>query len=209
MALSKKVKKSKSPVNPNAIRPAVIIGVADPLPRIDAPPVPATFVANGKSFRGLRPQAVQVALATKAAEELRAASGYAQQFGEYAPDKGLLADAFEFAGGWSEKLRAAKAWLEYVQHQEGSAWKHALAAANTLKVPFEFKRSHDASIATQYPSLTQVLAAESERSRRSAATKRKRKKEKAKAALGTAAKASGTPTTAPGAPSASLAKLLS
>jgi len=169
---------SHKPVDPNLIARAT--SAIDPLPTQD-PPVPPEGYTPTPLPRGTRPQRLQVAIAPKAAEELRAATSYAQQFSDAAPDAASVADALVTARAWSDHLQKAAAWHKYVQEQEHRAWTHALGLSDNLKDPFLFRQKRDPTVVERFPSLAQFLGAPAERAKRGASTRKNNKKKAAKA----------------------------
>ncbi len=164
--------------------------VVDPAPTATAPSPPAGYVST-KVGRGNRPQRAQVAVASKMATELRAYGSYAQEFGSAAPDPSTLADALETAANWSGSLQNAAAWYQYVKQQEYLAWKHALGLTDSLRVPFEFQMSRDASVGESLPSTAKFFAARMETGAKAAATRKKAAAEKAAANAKVAAAGGG------------------
>jgi hypothetical protein len=166
-------------------------GVTDPVPMESSPSPPAGYVPT-KAGRGFRPQRAQVAIATKAAGELRGSTTYTEQFGTAAPDPASVADALTNAAAWSGKLQNATAWYQYVKQQEGLAWKHALSLTDPLRVPFEFRLSRDATIGQELPSVAKFFAAAKDTAKKGVATKKKKAADKAAAAKKAATAASSS-----------------
>lgn len=162
-------------------------GVTDPVPAEGAPSPPAGYVPT-KAGRGFRPQRAQVAIAPKAAGEIRSSTRYTEQFGTAAPDPVSVADALTNASAWSAKLQNAAAWYQYVKQQEGLAWKHALTLTDPLRVPFEFHLSRDATVGQELPSVAKFFAAAKDTAKKGVATKKRKAAEKA-----AASKAAATP----------------
>jgi hypothetical protein len=166
-------------------------GVTDPLPTADPPSPPKGFVPS-KLGRGNRPQHAQIELAPRAATELRTSTTYAAQFGSAAPDPNSVADALTLARSWSDKLKGAGDWHDYVRHQEHLAWKHAMALSAPLRAPFEYRQERDTTLSKNWPSLEAFFGAAKERALKGLATKKKNKEAAAQAAQ-TAAKAPAAP----------------
>jgi hypothetical protein len=155
--------------------------VTDPLPTKSAPSPPKGYVPI-KIGRGARPQRSQVAIASKAANELRGDASYAEQFGSAAPDRAAVADALTDAAAWSATLQNAAAWYQYVKQQESVAWKHAFGLTDPLRVPFEFRLTRDATIGQELPSVAKFFAASKETAQKAVATKKRKASEAAAAA---------------------------
>ena len=135
-------------------------GFADPVPAGNALEIPSTFVARklGRGLRGFKPQRAQLEVALKAVAELRGPAQYEAMFGKLAPAKGETADALESASGWSAKVEKAKAFLAYARQQEVLAWERAGSLLDALRVPFELGQQRDASVTSQYPTVSKFFS---------------------------------------------------
>jgi hypothetical protein len=172
-------------------------GITDPIPTESAPSPPAGYVVT-KTGKGGRPKRTQVAIATKAAGELRGLGDYTEQFGTAAPDQVSVADALTQAAAWSEKLQNATAWYKYVKQEEALAWKHAQGLTDPLRVPFEFRLTRDATVEEKLPSVAKFFAAPKDAAKKGAATKKRNAAEKAASAK-KATEAASSNTNAPSA----------
>ncbi len=178
--MKKSVAKKTVSVSHTVLGQVAAATMVDPVPTATAPSPPAGYVST-KIGRGNRPQRAQVAVASKMATELQAYGSYAQEFGSAAPDPSTLADALVTAANWSGALQNATAWYQYVKQQEYLAWKHALGLTDSLRVPFEFQMSRDASVGETLPSTAKFFAARIEAGAKAAATRKKAAAEKAAA----------------------------
>ncbi len=205
----RKVTKKGATVSHSTLAQAAGASVTDPVPtkRAPSPPKGNVPVTLG---RGNRPRRAQVALAPKMAAELRASGDYAAQFGAGAPDASSVADSLETASAWSDSLQNATAWYQYTKQQEHLAWKHALGLTDTLRVPYEFRLSRDATVGESLPSTAKFFGAPKDSAMKAAATRKKNAAaEKPAGAKATAsAPADSPPLAPPPAAPAATAKLL-
>jgi hypothetical protein len=193
MKTPNKKSRSLSPLHPSL---AAVAGVTDPIPTEDPPQPPAGYMPSARLSRTLRPQHIQVELATRVAAELLASTSYTQRFGNAAPNRESIAASLTQARAWSDKLRLANDWVTYVRQQEHLAWKHAMGLVGDLKVPFEFHAGRDPSMLAELPSLATFLGESNARAKRGAATRARKKKRDEKGgavADGAAGKAPAAP----------------
>ena len=148
-------------------------------PSAPSPP-PAFRPPSDKRHRRNRPRRTQVAFALDAATELRRATTYEADFGQYAPSRELLATRLEAAKAWNVELGRAAAWLSYVEQQDAEAWEGVFDLFRTLGPMFAMAAKHGA-VRARYHALGRLLDARKGKASKTSTSKRAKKRQAARA----------------------------
>lgn len=148
---------------------------------------------KGANYRGIVPLTAELAILPKVLQDLaRFAPTYATVLGSSAPPIDQVVAALTAGGQWSMVRAASAAWDAYCRDQEGSAWRFVKAMMVRLRPSFTLAVKGDATIATTYPSLAELISLKKANAQRAATARKKNKKANADgqpAAHGNAGKA--------------------
>jgi hypothetical protein len=153
-----------------------------PLPPAVATPSPTQGYqpTSGINFRGVVPWTAELVILPKVLQDLaRFTASYANVLGGTAPPIAQLIAALTVGGEWSTSRAASAAWDAYCRDQEGSAWRLISVMMDRLRPAFALAVQGDASIATTYPSLAELLGMKRAAAAKAQSTRQKNKKAKA------------------------------
>ena len=146
-------------------------------PDITIPSPPQGYEpTSGISFRGLVPWTAELVVLPKVLQDLARFTAYSNVFGGTAPPLAQVIEAFTVGGKWSAMRAASAAWDAYCRDEEGSAWRLINAILDRLRPSFALAVQGDASIATTYPSLAELLGVKKANALRGAATRKRNTK---------------------------------
>ncbi len=152
-----------------------------PLPpdaTIPSPP-PGYEPTTGSHFRGIFPWTSELVLLPKVLHNLARFTSYASVLGGTAPQLAQLIEALMVGSKWSTMRSASAAWDAYCRDQEASAWRLINGMMDRLRTAFALAVQGDASIATTYPSLAELLAVKKVNARKGVSTRAMNKKAEA------------------------------
>jgi hypothetical protein len=156
---------------------ALGVGLLPLPPNVTIPSPPQGYEpTSGVAFRGVFPWTAEIVLLPKALKDLARFTTYANVLGGTAPPLALVVEAFTVGGEWSTVRGASAAWDAYCRDQEGSAWRLINALLDRLRPAFALAVQGDASVATTYPSLAELLAVKKVSARKGASARKNNKK---------------------------------
>jgi hypothetical protein len=175
---------TSAPAGTNAVKTAVTAlgaGLLPLPPNVTIPSPPQGYEpTNGINFRGIVPWTAELAILPKVLQDLaRFMAAYASVLGNTAPPLAQVIQALTAGGEWSTMRAASAAWDAYCRDQEGSAWRLISSVMDRLRPAFALAVQGDASLATMYPSLAELLGIRKASAQKGASVRRKNKKAKA------------------------------
>ena len=159
--------------------PATVLGAGLlPLPPAATTPSPPQGYepTSGINFRGIVPWTAELVVLPKALQDLARFTSYASILGGTAPPLAQVTEALTVGGEWSTARAASAAWDAYCRDQEGSAWRLINGMMDRLRPAFALAVKGDATIATTYPSLAELLAVKKANALKGASTRQLNKK---------------------------------
>ena len=169
-----------SPPAANAPVTALGAGLLPLPPDVTLPSPPQGYEpTTGINFRGIIPWTAELVILPKVLQDLARFTSYASLLGGTAPPIAQLIQALTAGGEWSAMRGASAAWDAYCRDQEGSAWRLISAMMDRLRPAFALAVKGDASLATTYPSLAELLAVKKVSAQKGVSARQMNKKAKA------------------------------
>ena len=195
---------ASSPVVAAPVGASTLPGVVSSPPAADIPSVPAGFVApNYRDFLGFHPSSRELGAASMAITDLQRFSDYLTVLGSAAPPAAAIAAALTLGTEWRAMRDSTESWDQYARAQDAMAWKNALTLVDELKPLFLNAVAKNATLASQYPGLTQMFDAQKAPAKQAVATRKRNAKAKADtAATAAQAAAAAAPAAVPAATTA-------
>ena len=150
-------------------------------PDVTIPSPPQGFEpTTGIAYRGIVPWTAELVILPKALQDLARFTSYASVLGTTVPPYSQLVEILTVGSQWSATRAASSAWDMYCRDQEGSAWRLINALMDRLRPAFALAVQGDASIASTYPSLAELLSVKKVNARKGVSTRQLNKQAKAK-----------------------------
>ncbi|MGO9708926.1 MAG: hypothetical protein ACLQBL_08690 [Polyangiaceae bacterium] len=165
---------------PVASAPAAIEFIALPPASANIPAPPTGWVPRpGADYRGTQPKAGELTNIEGAISDLQRFTNFAQVLGSTVPPVDQIIHLFQAGSQWSAMRVATASWDVFAGAQEGLSWGAIRAVMAALRPSFDLAVQVNSGLATMYPSLASVLAAQQVIARKGASTRAANKADKA------------------------------
>ena len=156
-------------------------GLLPPPPDVTIPSPPQGYEpTTGIQYRGIVPWTAELVLLPKVLQDLARFTSYASVLGATAPSYAQIVEILTVGNQWSTMRAASTTWDLYCRDQEGSAWRLINTLLERLRPAFALAVQGDASVASTYPSLAELLAVKKANAMKGVSTKQANKEAKAK-----------------------------